>query len=118
LQLPLPQGGWPFNAHHIKQQTQFRHHAATVAMSQLDFSIDSIRLQIQQIFDRLAGTSAPFTESILIRDGYYCGRRFESEVAYAVWFLEENQIKVHGPDGSVIKVLEPQGTVPGRSRAA
>ena len=32
-------------------------------------------------------------ETILIRDGYYCGRCFTCGDLRAVWFLEENVIK-------------------------
>ncbi len=46
-------------------------------------------------------------ETILIRDGHYCGRRFQAEHGHAVWFLEENLIKVYLSDGQVI-VLEQE----------
>ena len=34
-----------------------------------------------------------FCETILIRDGFYCGRCFACGDFRAVWFLEENAIK-------------------------
>ena len=44
-------------------------------------------------------------ETILVRDGSYCGRRFRTRNFHAVWFLEENQLKFYGPDGRVVRVL-------------
>lgn len=48
-------------------------------------------------------------ESILIHDGNYCGRRFETEGAHAVWFVEENQIKVTSGDGRSQVLSAPLG---------
>jgi len=33
-------------------------------------------------------------ETILIRDGYYCGRRFTCGDLRAIWFIEENSLKI------------------------
>ena len=52
--------------------------------------------------------SEELRETILIREGSYCGRRFESPAAYAIWFVEENQIKVYQADGSLVRVIQPQ----------
>lgn len=57
-------------------------------------------------------------ETILIRDGNYCGRRFETESGMAVWFVEEGQIKFYGADGSVIRVADAQATPTALRRAA
>jgi hypothetical protein len=45
------------------------------------------------------------SESILIRDGYYCGRRFELGDYRAVWFLEEDILKISTADGQLCCVL-------------
>lgn len=45
-------------------------------------------------------------EAMLIRDGYFCGRRFYQDGLQAVWFIEENQIKFYDRDGSILEVLE------------
>lgn len=52
---------------------------------------------------RKAHPSNPWsaTESILISDGHYCGRRFAFGPYTAIWFVEENQVKIFDPDGSV-----------------
>lgn len=45
------------------------------------------------------------SESILIRDGYYCGRRFVCGALSAVWFAEEDQIKLFDQDGQLVESL-------------
>ncbi len=46
-------------------------------------------------------------ETILVRDGFYCGRRFQSEQVQAIWFIEEDQIKYYSADGGVVRVSRP-----------
>lgn len=46
-------------------------------------------------------------ETILIRDGHYCGRRFRGNNYQAIWFIEENQLKIYGPDGGIVRVMSP-----------
>jgi len=41
-------------------------------------------------------------ETILIRDGLYCGRKFQCEKFSVVWFIEENEIKFFGPSGNLL----------------
>jgi len=70
---------------------------------------ESVRRVVSQAFARLGHVEpAEIRETILIRDGYYCGRRFETDSAAAVWFVEENQVKVYRADGTIAQVLEPQ----------
>ena len=45
-------------------------------------------------------------ESILIRAGMYCGRRFDTNEGYAIWFAEENQVKIFERGGRVTHVLQ------------
>ncbi len=42
------------------------------------------------------------TESILIRGGHYCGRRFAFDPYSAIWFVEENELKVFAANGEVV----------------
>ena len=58
--------------------------------------IDEIRRQVSETFARME-VSGPgqFRESILIRKGSYCGRRFEAQGAYAIWFVEEDEVKFY-----------------------
>jgi hypothetical protein len=45
------------------------------------------------------------SESILIRDGFYCGRRFDLGSHRAVWFLEEDVLKIYTGKGELKCVL-------------
>jgi hypothetical protein len=78
---------------------------------------DLVRRQVTNAFADLGAASGALRETILIRDGGYCGRRFESDEAAAVWFVEENQLKVYRADGSVASVV-PVGTMLALRRAA
>src|SRR6056297_524232 len=40
----------------------------------------------------------PLRESVLIRDGFFCGRRMETDAYRAVWFIEEDELKIHQRD--------------------
>ena len=46
-----------------------------------------------------------FAESILIRDGFYCGRRFDAGSHRAIWFLEEDELKIFTHAGQLAAVL-------------
>lgn len=41
-------------------------------------------------------------ETILIRDGFYCGRCFACDNHRAIWFVEESAIKFYGEDGEFL----------------
>jgi hypothetical protein len=69
---------------------------------------ESVRHTIATALSNLGcDTSDGLHETILIRRGVYCGRRFESAGGCAVWFIEENQIKLYAADGSLLSVCSP-----------
>ena len=41
-------------------------------------------------------------ETILIRDGFYCGRCFAYDSHRAIWFVEENVVKFYGADSEFL----------------
>ena len=43
----------------------------------------------------------PQSEAMLICGGYFCGRRFRFPNHTAVWFIEEDEVKVHDASGSL-----------------
>lgn len=45
-------------------------------------------------------------ESIMIRDGFYCGRNFRFASLRAVWFAEEEQVKIYDADGSLLDAFK------------
>ena len=66
--------------------------------------LESTREFVQQTLQKLEGEALnDIQETILICDGFYCGRRFCSASYHAVWFIEENELKFYGPDGAVIR---------------
>ncbi|MFT5523485.1 MAG: hypothetical protein ACI9G1_001978 [Pirellulaceae bacterium] len=56
-------------------------------------------------------------ETILIRGGFYCGRRFKIEGFEAIWFIEEKQIKFYG-DASELNMIDLNERVDTKKRAA
>jgi len=68
---------------------------------------EAVRRLVAETFSRLRVDGAEeIRESILIRQGIYCGRRFEAAGGHAIWFAEENQIKVFHNSGHVAHVLQ------------
>ena len=60
-------------------------------------------------------------EAILIRDEFYVGRRFYTESYRAIWFIEQDELKIFGPDGQLACVLsqdEIDQPAPSLDRAA
>ena len=41
-------------------------------------------------------------ETILIRDGFYCGRCFACDGHRAIWFVEDSIVKFYGADGDFL----------------
>ena len=80
---------------------------------------EGVRRLVAHAFDQLGqAEGGEIRETILIRDGYYCGRRFETDSASAVWFVEENQVKFYRADGTVAQVLAPETLAPSVRAAA
>ena len=44
-------------------------------------------------------------ESMLIRDEFFCGRRFHSDQYDAIWFIEEDVLKIFRTDGTLAQTL-------------
>ena len=40
--------------------------------------------------------------TVFICDEFYRGRRFRCDQISAVWFMEEDQVKIHAPDGTCL----------------
>jgi hypothetical protein len=80
---------------------------------------ESVRQLIADAFLQwgLTGGDAP-RESLLIRDGAYCGRRFDAQGGHALWFFEEDQVKLFGADGGVLRVIQNVSNLRSPMRAA
>jgi hypothetical protein len=57
-------------------------------------------------------------ETILIAQGHYAGRRFEASCGYALWFLEESQVKIYRASGELAKSVRLGSGVQDMARAA
>jgi len=53
-------------------------------------------------------TDAEIRDSVLIRDGFYVGRRFQLGNFSAVWFMEQDEVKVRDASGSVVARFDAQ----------
>jgi hypothetical protein len=54
-------------------------------------------------------TAASLKETILIRNGIFCGRKFQQADYVVVWFIEEDEIKFFDPSGEMIKATSAIG---------
>ena len=61
---------------------------------------------ILAVFDELgADPASPVAESVLVRDGFLVGRRFQRQGIRIVWFFDAAELKVWGPDHKLVKVV-------------
>lgn len=51
-------------------------------------------------------SSEPIAEAMLICNGFYRGRRFRCGAYHAVWFIEEDELKVFHADGRLAERLD------------
>jgi hypothetical protein len=74
--------------------------------------LERIRQFVHRTFQELADDAdlSP-SETILIQNGQYCGRRFSFGKLQAVWFVEEGELKFYGADGSVLNVATVDSAV-------
>ena len=80
---------------------------------------EAVRHRVSQTFAQLGLAAVHgLRESILIRGGAYCGRRFDSAAGHAIWFLEENQIKFYDAAGRLAEVAETSAPERTSQRAA
>lgn len=64
--------------------------------------LEAIRAVVLHAFAEYTSAEAEFFETVLIRDGFYCGRCFTCDKVRAVWFAEENIVKFYGQDGQFL----------------
>ena len=68
--------------------------------------LERIRCVVREAFARNGASSvATPEETFLMRDGCYCGRRFETQGWRAVWFIEEDELKIYSPEGRLVDRL-------------
>ena len=66
---------------------------------------ESIRKSFRDYVLRHGGVddASPMLETTLIRDGSYCGRRFSLSGYSAIWFIDEQQVKLYGQNGTLLQ---------------
>jgi hypothetical protein len=65
---------------------------------------ESIRTSLHAVVSQRTyedSASQPIQETTLVRNGLYCGRRFQLMGFSLIWFQEEGQIKLFGPHGGL-----------------
>lgn len=45
-------------------------------------------------------------EGMVIREDFFLGRRFVTETCDAIWFIEEDQLKIFDTSGTVLQVMD------------
>lgn len=58
------------------------------------------------------------SESILIRNEFYCGRRFHTATHEAVWFMEEEELKIFRRGGDLLATLHRDDLTEAEDRPA
>ncbi len=68
--------------------------------SPIDRMRAAVATQLQQL-----GVQSPIDlhETLLIRNGLFCGRKFQCEGHLVVWFIEEDEVKFFSPFGELLK---------------
>ncbi len=75
--------------------------------------LERIRTAIASELSALGVSDATdLRETILIRNGLFCGRKFQCHGYSVVWFMEENEIKFFGPDGTLVRATTPDQCLP------
>jgi hypothetical protein len=68
-------------------------------------STEAVRRRVAHTFAELGLAGTELSESILIRGGAYCGRRFDAGRGHAIWFVEEDQVKFYDDAGCLAAVI-------------
>ena len=64
--------------------------------------MDALRQRVRQNFSDLgASPQSDVQESILIQNGLYCGRKLACDGLLAIWFEEEDELKIYR-DGELL----------------
>jgi hypothetical protein len=59
--------------------------------------------QIAAVRELIVEYGNEIVESILLRDGHYCGRKFRYDGGYAIWECGEPQLSIYEQHGTLLK---------------
>jgi hypothetical protein len=65
---------------------------------------------ITSIFERL-GVNPPFNETILLRNGFYAGRKFRAGGYQVAWWVDRNVAEVIDQDGQTLETIGLDATL-------
>jgi hypothetical protein len=72
-------------------------------------ALEAVRRAVRSHFVELgADVGFQLNEHILVRHDLYCGRRFSADGLQAIWFVEEDQVKIHARDGTLARVMSSE----------
>lgn len=69
---------------------------------------DCLREWLNKSYPDTVDAADPRGEATLIRDGFFCGRRFRFPLHQAVWFVEEDEVKIRDLQGNVLATLRSE----------
>ena len=73
----------------------------------MDRSIISIRESVAKAVGEFrSDPPAGRGEAILCRDGYLVGHQFNFDGVHAVWFVDDDEIKINDEQGEILQVLK------------
>jgi hypothetical protein len=81
--------------------------------------VAAVRLKAVEAFRqfRLCDGSEP-ADSILLKGGIYCGRRFDAERGYAVWDAENDELRVFRHGAKLLTTIPHASQSVGAARVA
>jgi hypothetical protein len=65
--------------------------------------LERVRQLLHGWYRNQTGAEPPLREAILVRDGFYCGRRFILGDYQATWFVEEDEVKIASRNGTIVE---------------
>ena len=73
----------------------------------------AVRSHIEGLFaDHGARADERIQETLLIADGFYCGRRYSCGQMQAIWLVKKGELEFYGADGTVEKTVLSDITEP------
>jgi hypothetical protein len=65
---------------------------------------EQIRQLLRRTFQELGAESPDcWEETILVQDGFYCGRRFDCGSLHAVWLFRQERIEFYNAEGGLLR---------------
>ncbi|GAB5405996.1 MAG: hypothetical protein Aurels2KO_42270 [Aureliella sp.] len=87
----------------FRMQSPYRWHLNRRKTMSNVIDAEKVRAYVAQTLTGFGARSdAQLQESILIRGGLFCGRKYACDEYVGVWFIEEDQVKFFAPCGDLL----------------